>query len=119
MSDTVKRETVIATINTMYECCDTGDITDYRDLMLEAVETLPSADRPQWIPCSVRMPSNSDDVLITIKGDDFVASGTYAGYHSEQWWYLGEDGEITDVPITADILAWMPLPKPWKGADDE
>ena len=61
MSDTVKREKVIATINTMYDCCDTGDITDYRDLMLEAVKVLPSADRPQgkWrkrfgsINCSV------------------------------------------------------------------
>ena len=79
-----------------------------------------SANRPQgWIPCSERLPSNSGDVLITIKGDDFVASGTYAGYHSGQWWYLCEDGEITGVPITADVLAWMPMIEPWKGADDE
>jgi hypothetical protein len=51
MSDLIKREDVIATIGVMYERCDTHDIIDYRDLMLEAVKVLPSADRPQgeWI----------------------------------------------------------------------
>jgi rubrerythrin len=51
MSDLIKREDAIATIGVMYERCDTYDITDYRDLMLEAVKVLPSADRLQgeWI----------------------------------------------------------------------
>ena len=44
MSDLIRREDVIATIGVMYERCDTYDITDYRDLMLEAVKVLPSAD---------------------------------------------------------------------------
>jgi rubrerythrin len=47
MSDLIKREDAIATIGVMYERCDTYDITDYRDLMLEAVKVLPSVDRPQ------------------------------------------------------------------------
>lgn len=53
MRDLIKREDAIATIGVMYERCDTYDITDYRDLMLEAVKVLPSADRPQgeWIYC--------------------------------------------------------------------
>ena len=52
MSDLIRRENAIATIGVMYERCDTCDITDYRDLMLEAVKVLPSADRPQgeWKP---------------------------------------------------------------------
>lgn len=52
MSDLIKREDAIATIGVMYERCDTYDITDYRDLMLEAVKVLPSADGPQgeWLP---------------------------------------------------------------------
>lgn len=45
--DLIKRKDVIATLGVMYERCDTYDITDYRDLMLEAVKVLPSADRPQ------------------------------------------------------------------------
>ena len=47
--DLIKRDIVIATIGRMYEVCTTRDITDYRDLMLEAVKVLPSADRPTVI----------------------------------------------------------------------
>lgn len=43
--DTIKREKVIATIGVMYERCDTRDITDYRDLLLESVKVLPTAER--------------------------------------------------------------------------
>ena len=51
MSDLIKRSDAIATIGVMYERCDTYDITDYRDLMLESVKILGSADRPsgEWI----------------------------------------------------------------------
>lgn len=45
--DLIKRQDAIVTIGVMYERCDTQDIIDYRDLMLEAVKVLPSADRPQ------------------------------------------------------------------------
>ena len=65
------------------------------------------------------MPNDSDDVLITIKGNDFVSDGTYAGYYSNRWWYMCEDGEVTDVPILANVIAWMPLPKPYKEKDNE
>lgn len=50
-SDLIKRSDAIATIGVMYERCDTYDITDYRDLMLESVKILGSADRPsgEWV----------------------------------------------------------------------
>jgi hypothetical protein len=49
--DLIKRKSVIATIEAMFERCTTHDIIDYKELMLEAVKVLPSADRPQgeWI----------------------------------------------------------------------
>lgn len=45
--DLIKRNSVIATIGRMYKVCTTGDITDYRDLMLESIKVLPSADRDE------------------------------------------------------------------------
>lgn len=53
--DLIKRNSVIATIGRMHEVCTTRDITDYRELMLEAVKVLPSADRPQgeWIDAEI------------------------------------------------------------------
>lgn len=142
MSDLIKREDAIATIGVMYERCDTHDIIDYRDLMLEAVKVLPSVDRPQeWIPCSERLPEtdntneiNEFDVLLVVRpkkhpertpqvyigklcpveGDD--GSGNFWGVKTAPcewtiwgWSYFQEP----------EVLAWMPLPKPWKGADDE
>ena len=111
MSDTVKRETVIATINTMYECCDTGDITDYRDLMLGAVETLPSADRPTWIPCSERLPNENEWVLCSCNNGFAILILKLKG----KVWHKTEYIEY----LPEFVNAWMPLPEPWKGADDD
>ena len=105
-----------------------------------AIEAIPSADRPQgeWIPCSERLPKDIRPVLVTWKNTDPASYYQYivgkhfigtAHYHRGKWyWYssvtedlLAEygkcDSEEFDEAIEA--VAWMPLPKPWKGADDE
>lgn len=102
----------------------------YGNLLRRAADTIEMlsekvrADRPQeWIPCSERLPSECDEFLIT-----WTASATnepllaFAEYEPDAFlvsggkWYLEDDmREFKDV----DVIAWMPLPKPWKGADDE
>ena len=75
---------------------------------------LPSADR--WIPCSERMPERGEDVLITDEyGDVSIASIEYFSRIPEPWQW--ED--VYGIQITYIVLAWMPLPEPWKGADHE
>ena len=114
MNDPIRRKDVIATIGVMYERCDTYDITDYRDLMLEAVKVLPSADRPQeWIPCSERLPKEYEVLCCDIYGNcivghPFADDSVNTGFCAES------EGELL-----YECVAWMPLPKPWKGADDE
>lgn len=42
-TDTISRQDVISTINAMRERCDSDDIDDYHDLLLESIEVLPSS----------------------------------------------------------------------------
>ena len=92
------------------------------------------ADRPQeWIPCSERLPEltihenepfigewdNSEPVLIYHRDNKYqypylIAQCTNGFENGEVGWTEME--EANDV---INVLAWMPLPEPWKGADDE
>lgn len=77
------------------------------------------ADRPQgeWIPCSERLPSEKDyigDVVIWCTDKSIVGVGWY--YESTKSWATIDD---TFPSILGKVIAWMPLPNPWKGADDE
>ena len=94
------------------------------------------ADRPQgeWIPCSERLPSeeerkewidnNLDGIgylypcLVTRYSSinpDRTKNNPYVAKH----YFDGEDFVNCGEEVCSEyILAWMPLPKPWKGADD-
>lgn len=75
------------------------------------LKQLPSAERKtgRWIPCSERMPNPAKHVLVTLRwGED--------------------DYEVTELDVGVDMacgshfvkymVAWMPLPEPWKGDAD-
>ena len=102
---------------------------------LDVLRTI--ADRPQgeWIPCSERLPSeeerkewidnNLDGIgylypcLVTRYSSinpDRTKNNPYVAKH----YFDGEDFVNCGEEVCSEyILAWMPLPKPWKGADDE
>lgn len=92
----------------------------------------PSADA-EWIPCSERLPSDDEIVNITwvnhnpppyyadIAEKPFVASGLR--YRGKWYWYssvcqdLHQNFDLIDKDI--EVVAWIPLPKPYKGGDSE
>ena len=77
----------------------------------DALEAVPSADRPQeWILCSERLPESDYMCLVSCKTKKGVKSVNRA-YYSDGYWH--GSGSMSGVE------AWMPLPKPWKGADDD
>ena len=145
MSDLIKREDAIravAEVLSLNRFASFKNIKDFGRFAERMLRNVPSADRPQeWITCSERLPEtdntneiNEFDVLLAVRpkkhpkrtpqvyigklrpveGDD--GSGNFWGVKIAPcewtiwgWSYFQEP----------EVLAWMPLPQPMKGADDE
>lgn len=79
------------------------------------IETEPS-QYPRWIPISERLPEVADCYLVTRDdGDDSIVSACYFDgrntWHHDTWINY-ERNYLTD------IVAWMPLPRPYKVESD-
>ena len=83
------------------------------------IKDLPSAQpKPRWIPCGERLPEKAE-------GQYWVCTDT--GYQCQCRWTddvygLGSSGEwawkIFDIPQYSHVIAWMPLPEPYKGEQE-
>lgn len=67
-----------------------------------------------WLPCSMKMPEEYTDCLITCKVEPLYCEPRYivttARYTDDG--FVGEHIEEGVYNIT--VLAWMPLPEPYK-----
>ena len=88
-----------------------------------AVMNAPTVGPQKWIPCSERLPEpNRHDALNvdvyylaqTEFGDMIVASYNES-HEGTKWWELIYSYRIFDD----EIVAWMPLPEPYKGGENE
>ena len=72
-------------------------------------------ESPRWIPVTERFPEERGSYLVT------VVDGTIKRAIA-QWLYDVADGEgyfVCDECCAEDIVAWMPLPEPYKEAENE
>ena len=96
-------------------------IGKWEDLGSYKPDWCPLQDAPtvgEWIPVSERLPEDtSKPVLISGISGNYKGLGVYAvdiaRYNGGMWQYDGF--AFPDC----DILAWMPLPEPYKGGDSE
>lgn len=70
---------------------------------------------PRWIPVTERLPEEIFGCLVTVwdanpkTGEEFEnILPEFVGYDGETW--NGADGK----PIAFEVVAWMPLPEPYK-----
>ena len=68
----------------------------------------------EWIPVSERLPDNPKDVLTTLS-NGMVCIGRH---HSFGKWTFEAASIMVAFPEEA-VIAWMPLPEPYKGGDEE
>jgi len=73
-----------------------------RKRWLESVK-LPSAQ--QWISCKERLPKDYESVNVTVR----IPEGRYVKESA----FL--NGVWIGVSAPAEVVAWCPLPEPWKG----
>ena len=73
---------------------------------ITAIQHLPSAQsEQQWTPCSEGPPEEESEVLVTTSWSDVCK----AWYSNGKW-----RAEFINEYDDDEILAWMPLPEPWK-----
>lgn len=140
--DFIRRQSAIDAIDACYDGVAEDDY-DYglQDGVNRArfiIEDLPAAyPEPQWIPCSSgQMPDDLAEVNITwvnrdpepyyafLKDKPFTASAVY--YKGIWHWYsatcvdyLNEYGNspADEMDDAIKVIAWKPLPEPWKDGD--
>ncbi len=77
----------------------------------DVIEQLPSAQ--QWIPVTERLPEEEKAVLVTTDWG-FLYIAEYEMFSDgEGRWSETVEGRFIDA------MAWMPLPEPWKGEEDD
>lgn len=88
-------------------------IKRYIEAVRDRLKQLPSAQpEPRWIPCSERLPEEYGNYLITTY-DGNVDIGTIDPKGKSVWSACDADGFYW----IRNVIAWKPLPDPWKGAE--
>lgn len=118
MSDRLLKESDVIEVVTQYISCDYPTEEMAREDAEVLIGRTPSADRPQeWIPCSERLPKIGEVVLVTWewKCKKHITTAYMVTIRGVTYWDSKQQHEYEPL----NVLAWMPLPKPWKGADDD
>lgn len=114
MDDTIYREAAVKHLkHRLYETATNnpdiaGVFSEIADNRVETwIEELPSAQQ-RWIPVTERLPEE-DGTYIVCLDDRSVFEYDYISkwWDDDAWQYCGKD-----------VVAWMPLPDPWKGGEE-
>ena len=85
-----------------------------KDAMLEAIEIVNQVASEYgggWIPCSERLPEIEADVLLSLRSLD-----VYTGFraNTEGSFYVEGEGYVE----FENVIAWQPLPEPYKAESE-
>lgn len=104
--------------NTIVRFGRTNGKVAYVEALQIAIKAL---EEPQWISCSERLPKDGRQVLVYARSTHYAlakydemreADGTY----KKQWVTFDAWKPFYTIK---EVLAWMPLPEPWKEGDAE
>lgn len=87
-----------------YEQGNMGEQKEVLDMAIKALES------QRWIPCNERLPEIHQDVLLSLRSLDVVV-----GFRAETEPYFYCQGNYIEPQ---NVLAWMPLPQPYKEGEE-
>lgn len=120
MNDCIDRQTIINLLTSRAETLRGlyGDLGGAASGVRKLIQTLPSVEPEQkWIPVTERLPKKENKSY-------WVCTDTKHQYEC-RWtnniYGIGESNDwgwkIFDIPQYTKVLAWMPLPEPWRGEE--
>ena len=108
-------------IQKLIEASDLWDCTKEAEALRMAIEALSVED--DWISCSERLPEIDETLRLCDQiSEEILGTDNYGNIRHV---YLTNCGYLKPTFCTAeegmsvDIVAWMPLPTPYKGGEDE
>lgn len=121
MNDMISRQAAIAVAD--YSDCiglSVEDVKKVTDEVVKGLKRLPSVQPQRWIPVTERLPEKyigewlccTDDGQILILPYDTPGDGS-----KECVFYRWDDNGY--MYETYNVVAWMPLPEPWEGQDEQ
>lgn len=78
--------------------------------LMDFIENIDGEKANGWIPVSERLPEKNKDVITTVKYSGFM--GMYGRWLKTA--FIDGYGEWNGECIGGEVIAWMPLPKPYK-----
>lgn len=88
------------------------------DEVIQTIAGMPSADVPHWIPCSERLPEKDGEYICTMQDGQVQECGfvpTTQNGLIPGWSTCEANGH--KFLRYEDVIAWMPLPEPYKEGD--
>ena len=119
---------VMTIIRTQHMCkdmdgeCTTEDRETYIqrfEALRMAIEALREPQASGWIPVTEKLPENGCGVLVTVNGKHsnitFVNALEIAEYRNTEGWII--EGYLDW--LDPNVIAWQPLPEPYKESEEE
>lgn len=122
MSDLIRKQDAIDALKE-YEVVESDNFTrtDPITMMtvgtiaecIEAIVDLPSIESEQkWIPVTEALPINDVDVIVSVLDN---SGDTSYRFTSIGWCTPNGQYWVVDNEMCYGVIAWMPLPEPWRG----